>query len=70
MRKLFTIVTIFVVLFLCAVFLPTKAQAATIINSGTCGENSSWIVPVIVGIVCVAGVIAVGVIIPKKKHNA
>jgi hypothetical protein len=32
------------------------------------GGNSTWIVPLIVGVVCVAGGIAVGVIISKKKR--
>ena len=42
MKRLFTILAALALVILCATLLPTEAQAAEIVKSGTCGTNLTW----------------------------
>ena len=42
MRKLCTILTALALVVLCVVLIPTEAQAAEIVDSGTCGADLTW----------------------------
>ncbi|MBE6942231.1 MAG: hypothetical protein E7455_08120 [Ruminococcaceae bacterium] len=42
MRKFCTILVTLALVVLCVALMPTQAQAAEIVDSGTCGENLTW----------------------------
>ena len=42
MKKISGILVVLALLIVCAVLLPTKAQAAKVTQSGTCGSNLTW----------------------------
>jgi hypothetical protein len=43
MRKIFSILCATALLMLCIMVYPVQAQAAEVVESGTCGENLTWI---------------------------